>query len=322
MNELKEFLHRFPQQLIASPDLHDMEKIATDVRAVVVCGMGGSGIVGNFLQTLLPKVEILVHKGYGFPSRELTDALYVLISYSGETEETLNAFHELKEARKPMAVIAGGGTLLAEAAASHIPRVAVEQNAAVPPRYALGLMLPAALHTVYLAGLGDGAQALLEKTAAEISPVSLEEQAHALAERIKGKHLFLYVPSRMEAAGLYWKAVLNETTKLPVHLSAVPEAHHNEVEALPTEKDIALILFAEPDIHPRLSVQLSALRTIAQRHGWHTENIEGSGAAHLSRMLSVALEGAFVSIALSEMNGIGGTETPIIAELKKYLKDH
>src|SRR3989344_8660163 len=127
MNEIKDFLRTFPEQLAYSFELADFDKLSNNFSHVIVCGMGGSGVVGNFLQALLPRTEVVVHKGYGFPPRELEDALYCIISYSGETEETVSAFREIKEAGKPVIVISGGGTLIAESEKSAVPRIVIPQ---------------------------------------------------------------------------------------------------------------------------------------------------------------------------------------------------
>nr|MDQ3611063.1 mannose-6-phosphate isomerase [Actinomycetota bacterium] len=66
-------------------------------RAVVVCGMGGSGIAGDILAGIAglgSPVPILTHRGYGLPAWVGPVDLVVAVSCSGLTEETLSALEE------------------------------------------------------------------------------------------------------------------------------------------------------------------------------------------------------------------------------------
>jgi glucose/mannose-6-phosphate isomerase len=63
-------------------------------RAVVVLGMGGSGIAGDVLNALVgpeSPVPVFVHKGYGLPRWVGAADLVIAVSCSGGTEETLSA---------------------------------------------------------------------------------------------------------------------------------------------------------------------------------------------------------------------------------------
>ncbi|MDT7550218.1 MAG: glucose/mannose-6-phosphate isomerase, partial [Actinomycetota bacterium] len=66
-------------------------------RAVVVCGMGGSGIAGDVLAAVAGPgcpVPVLTHRGYGLPAWVGAADLVVAVSCSGSTEETLSATEE------------------------------------------------------------------------------------------------------------------------------------------------------------------------------------------------------------------------------------
>src|SRR5437764_1175781 len=66
-------------------------------RAVVVTGMGGSGIAGDVLAVvagLTCSVPITVHRGYGLPGWVGAADLVAAVSCSGTTEETLSAAGE------------------------------------------------------------------------------------------------------------------------------------------------------------------------------------------------------------------------------------
>src|SRR5262245_32047382 len=110
--------------------------------AVVVCGMGGSGIAGDVARSLLGgrlEVPLVVSKGYRVPALCGPRAWVVTISYSGQTEETLAAYEDARSRGCRMVALASGGELLERAEADGA--VAVRIPSDVPmPRAALGLL--------------------------------------------------------------------------------------------------------------------------------------------------------------------------------------
>src|SRR5687768_3092477 len=65
--------------------------------AVVVTGMGGSGIAGDIIWALgldQLRLPVVLHKGYGIPAFTGSRTLVVVLSHSGGTEETLSAFED------------------------------------------------------------------------------------------------------------------------------------------------------------------------------------------------------------------------------------
>jgi len=66
-------------------------------RAIVVVGMGGSGIAGDVLAAVAGAacpVPIVVHRGYSLPGWVGAADLVIAVSCSGATQETLSAFDE------------------------------------------------------------------------------------------------------------------------------------------------------------------------------------------------------------------------------------
>src|SRR5438552_2258051 len=71
-----------------------------DLTAIVVCGMGGSGIAGDVVRSLLGTrldVPILVSKGESLPSFCGPRTLLFAVSYSGGTAETFACYRAAVE---------------------------------------------------------------------------------------------------------------------------------------------------------------------------------------------------------------------------------
>jgi transposase len=72
----------------------DLQRQLGAVDSVLICGMGGSAIGGEFAAAWASAfdVAVRVHRGYGLPAGVRPKTLVVFSSYSGNTEETLSAF--------------------------------------------------------------------------------------------------------------------------------------------------------------------------------------------------------------------------------------
>lgn len=82
-------------------------------RAVVVCGMGGSGIAGDVLAAVAgigSPVPVFTHRGYGLPAWVGPMDLVMAVSCSGTTEETLSSLEEAVRRGCRLLVVARSGS--------------------------------------------------------------------------------------------------------------------------------------------------------------------------------------------------------------------
>jgi glucose/mannose-6-phosphate isomerase len=75
---------------------------------------------------------------------EFKNKLIILSSYSGNTEESIDAFKKAKEQSLDMAVISTGGELLKLAVENNVPYIELP-NTGIQPRSALGFSIKAFL---------------------------------------------------------------------------------------------------------------------------------------------------------------------------------
>src|SRR5688572_20781913 len=87
----------------------------TDIRSVVVCGMGGSAVAGDVLRSVFRDrlgVPVEVNRSPELPEHAGPHSLVMASSYSGNTSETLAAFREAtKRGCRAIVVSSGGGDL-------------------------------------------------------------------------------------------------------------------------------------------------------------------------------------------------------------------
>ena len=125
-----------------------LEVIAADgrPRAIVVLGMGGSGIAGDVLAALCgheSPIPIHVIKGYGLPGWVGATDLVIGVSCSGSTEETLSGFEEaLRRGCRMLGVGAVDSPLAFIAERGRAPFIPVRSNGRLPRSMTWALSVP------------------------------------------------------------------------------------------------------------------------------------------------------------------------------------
>lgn len=185
--------------------------------AVRVMGMGGSGIVGALVAHSRPRVET---RNDPTDARAPVDRL-VLVSHSGGTEETLSWVPRWGAESR---AVTRGGALGDEAAAAGVPVVRVAHPG--PPRRALYEMLGA------LDGLVAAAEEPLWDSeppdSADLSAAAATARAWAEQDRLP----WVLGHAGNSALARRWAGQLQEDAKTPGGVGVIPEAAHNQLEAL------------------------------------------------------------------------------------------
>lgn len=212
-------------------------------RAVVVCGMGGSGIAGDVLAAVAGPscpVPVLTHRGYGLPAWVGAADLVIAVSCSGGTEETLSALEEaVRRGCRLMVVGAAGSPVEALGTRGRALFVPVTQGR--QPRatmWALSTPLVLAAAALGLAAVDDAA---VEATAVQLEQVATScrpdadhfvNPAKRLALELSGTLPVVWGSSPLAGAAAYrFACQLNENAKLPAVWGVLPEACHNQVVA-------------------------------------------------------------------------------------------
>src|SRR5207237_3807566 len=130
------------------------------VNAVVVLGMGGSGIAGDMVaavaQPFMP-VPVVVAKSYELPAFVGEGSLVFAVSFSGDTEETVEAASEAAVQGAKIVAVTQGGELTRLAKAWRAPVVWVPDD--LPqPRVGVGALAIPPLIVLEDVGLFPGAR--------------------------------------------------------------------------------------------------------------------------------------------------------------------
>ncbi len=207
-----------------SEQVENSLSLAKDVRfsgfdKIIVCGMGGSGIAGYVLRDIVD-LPVVVNQGFNIPRWVDKKTLAFVVSYSGNTMETLEMYKQIVKKTDKVAAITTGGILGARA-----------KNAVMIP----GGSLPKnAFHYLFFPMLNVLKNSGVFKFNVKeiLSAIKLvdKEYGKKLAEKIKGRIPVVYSSNDYYGTAVRWKQNFNETSKQLAVANAYPEFFHNEIE--------------------------------------------------------------------------------------------
>jgi len=330
-------IESLPAQLRAGGDLAApaLGRLSPDLpRRLVLFGMGGSAIAGDLLRLLADRegsVPVHVVRHYEPPAWVTPEDFLVFSSYSGGTEETLEAYRTLRRLKARSVVLTTGGTLGALAREDGIPIAALP--AGHPPRAALGYSFSTLVHLAGHVGVVASAERRLEAAARGVeevvstngrSVVQSRNSAKKLAIRLGGRGVLVLGAERAQApVALRWKGQLNENSKHLAWASTVPEMTHNEVDGLIFPKGLArktaVVLLRDAADHPRVAKRFDWLKTHFGRRGARVETVTVTGADPMTRLFRGVAIGDLVSYYLALGNGADPSALPGVESLKKAL---
>jgi glucose/mannose-6-phosphate isomerase len=305
-----------------------------DHTAIVVCGMGGSGIAGDVVRGLLAdrlNCPIVVSKGYGLPRFCGPKTLLLAVSYSGNTEETVAAYEEAASRECRTVSVSAGGRLRELAEVRNGFHVELPADAPMP-RAALGYLVGAVLgfvdHSYGWSDLFTDVSATaryLDELAPRWNPARPTErnEAKALAEWLVGRTPVIWgSEGLLEPVALRWKNQMNENAKVPAFWSLLPELDHNEVEgwSSDTAQEFAVIALRHPGEHPRVAERFALTVELASEAGLDAREVRAEGDGPLEWLFSQTLLGDFVSTYLAIIRGVDPTPVPALTGLKERLR--
>jgi glucose/mannose-6-phosphate isomerase len=207
---------------------------ARSIRTVLVCGMGGSAFPGDFLALYARRFGVTVTVSRDYEVRETAldpSVLAIVSSYSGDTEETLSAFEQVRAAGCAMVAVSAGGRLEALARTHDVPHVRfVRPDPHFQPRAAMGDFFGAFTTLLHNAGLLPDVPAMLTRLSAHIRALHVDGDARALANQLWDRIPVIYATDPFtQTAARVIKIKLNENAKMPAFFNGLPELDHNEL---------------------------------------------------------------------------------------------
>jgi len=334
--EMRGLIESFPKQFNAAADMALAIRIpaAKNARSLVVAGLGGSAIGGDVVRSVLGRslrVPMLVNRDYRLPGFADSKSIVFACSYSGNTEETLSAYHEALEIHAEIVCITSGGRLAKRAKADR--KALISLPGGMPPRAALGYSALALLGCIQALGLIDDTRRDLEETAALISRLAdryrlevplKQNPAKKMASALFGRIAAVYGGSGLlDCAAARWRSQIEENAKnLALH-HVLPEMNHNEILGWECPavllRRLGVVLLRDTGDHPQVQKRFDLTKQILAKAAGNVQVVWSEGQSALARAFSVIYLGDFISLYLAYLNRVDPTRIDKIDYLKHKL---
>jgi len=297
----------------------------------LLAGVGGSGIVGEILADYCRNAVgtfVSVSRFVRVPRFVNKNTLFVAISYSGETGETLNMFEQARSAGAKVVAVCSGGKLLSEAQRLGVPYVKVTSG--MLPRVALPELVAAVTHVLgeskildHCHQLLDGAASAMKETLSKVNAnvPSSQNSAKQFANALLGRLPILIGNEENVSVLRRFKNELNENSKVPAFFYTLPEASHDDIEGLGDLADLSkpqpLILRSQNQTEGERRVTERLVQLFSElKFPGPPLFFEGVGAGRFEWLLSAITFGDYVSFYLSILKGVDPSEITLIREFR------
>lgn len=334
-NYLKVLLS-FDEQLLSAeenvtgyyPDLDRFKENLRGIRNVVICGMGGSAIAGDFVKQIFAEkllLPVIVSRDYTLPGFVDASSLVILSSYSGNTEETLSAFQDAVRRGSKMIAIATGGSIADLAKKRGLLHISIPSG--FQPRQAIGFSLVTIYRLIEhlffdkhdTASVTNGILWVKEQKEKWLS--GKDDSLWHLADRLHKNPVIVYASDKMFPAALRFKGQICENAKLLAFAYSVPEMNHNEIvgwDSVTSGAPFSVVNFRDTQDHPQIQKRFEILKAILSKK---TEVIEcrSEGNDLFEKFLSMIYWGDCVSYFMAVIRKTDPTPVDIITHFKNEL---
>jgi len=299
------------------------ERVAAPAARVVIAGMGGSALAGDFVALAATGDRVVtVVRDELLPRGVGEGDLVLCMSCSGATGETLSVWDEAGRRGAARAAVASGGALLERARAVDAARCTIP--AGLSPRSSLGYLVRAGA-----ALLGDAVGAAWNEAADHLDAVSrtwgaTDGPARDLAAALRGRlPLILAMEPHLTAAARRWVGDIAENAKAPAVALEFPEAAHNALmvfdDAAPGPVPVEAVALGEPR-HPGHRRRWTAIRELLDGQTVRVTSVTLPHADPWIEALGLAHAGDWVSVALAEAYGVDAGSLALMDRLKRRLR--
>ncbi len=298
--------------------------------SIIVSGMGGSSVGGEMLRDWLidkMQIPIVANRTSSLPRFAGRDTLCILVSYSGNTHETLACAEQALRRGSSVIGITSGGKLKALGRSKDFPCILLPPG--LPPRGAIGYLFSSIaflLQEMALVRVEEEiqeARGFLEEIqhgwAANVE--MRNNDAKKIAKFIEKKTPTIYGHTHYNAVARRWKTQMNENAKTIAWWGEIPEMGHNEIEGWVGDskgkKFVAIFLrdrHENTETRHQVEVTVEMLGKKSKTH-----EVWAQGATVLSRMLYNMYLGDYVSFYLAVLKGIDPMPVGAIQEVKKKV---
>lgn len=324
---MKKLVAEFPAQLREAVNISKasvLKGFKGDLQNVLITGLGGSGIGGTIASELAAKqarVPVVVSKGYFIPGWVSKNTLVIVSSFSGNTEETINAMQLAMEAGATIVAVTSGGKIADIAREKNFDLILLPTGDS--PRACLGYSLVQQMHILH--SFGVIAESVLNDflTAADLierEQQTILEEATKLTSFFKGRVPVIYTTTYREGIAIRLRQQLNENAKILCWHHVVPEMNHNELVGWTTKnEELAVLLLRDKDDYERNQKRFEINKGVIGKYTPHIAESWAGGKNKVEKAIWHIHLGDWISVLLADQRGVDPVEVRVIDHLKGEL---
>ncbi len=320
---MSEAILNFPKQFEFNPQIQNA-LTSKKYKSFIISGIGGSLLAARLVKTSKSELDITLHGDYGLPvmpADKLKSSLFIIVSYSGNTEEPLDTFKQALKNHYDCVAISIGGSLLELAQEYKIPYIKIPDTG-IQPRMALGFNFRAILKAI-------GEEETLRQSnllAITLDVVKSKELGQKLAEKLVNYIPVIYSSTNNQAVAYNWKIKFNETAKIPAFYNILPEMNHNEMtgfDAVARTKKLSRqfrFIFLTDDDHPRIKARMGTLQRIYTQRKFPVEIVSMGSDSRLTKIFSSIILADWTALHLAQAYGVEAEAVPMVEKFKSLIK--
>lgn len=325
-SELKKVIDSMPEQIREAYN----SKVSITLKGVpdyiIICGMGGSGIAGKIFESYAAssglKIPVFNINDYSIPYFSTKNSLFIISSYSGNTEEALSCYKEALKKGNNIVVITSGGKLMEYAQRDKNALIILPKG--LQPRNAVAYLFFPILKIMEHNGLIGNQSSYVKKLIDLLhkNSKSFNDEAEILAGKLDGKIPLIYSSLVMAPIAYRWKTQFNENAKTASFFHVFPELDHNEINGFKNTKwSLHIIILKDERDHRRVQKRMGITKNLIKEENPDIKftEITIKGDDLLTRMFSAIYLGDLTSFYLAMKYATDPTPVEIIEKLKKEL---
>jgi glucose/mannose-6-phosphate isomerase len=306
---------------------------ADQIQNICLAGMGGSAIGADLIRAYSYKscpfpVQVVRH--YNIPDWVDEHTLFIVCSFSGNTEETLSSASQALKKGAQLIAVTSGGELMVRATKEDFDYIKIPNG--LPPRAALGYSFVPLFRIFEQLGFLDEKQEALEETAEFLSRQGNlfsntdDNEALILAEDLVDTLPVIYSDATtMKPVNLRWRGQFAENAKTLAYGNTLPEMNHNEIvgwdQIVHLTGRLSVIMLNDREDHKKVHQRMRIVKELIEDQVSSINILSTRGDSKLTRMFSLIQLADWTSFYLAMLNGVDPTPIAKIDLLKRKLSE-
>lgn len=304
---------------------------------VVLVGMGGSHLAMRMIKDTSfkeRKKPIEIVSDYALPRYVNSKTLVILSSFSGTTEEVLEAARQVQKTKAKVFVLTAGGPLAALGRKKKWPMYQfVPGDLAKQPRLGLGFPFVGLVHVLKFCGVISFSKKQLDGmvdamidvlNACAIEAPAKDNPAKQVASACAQKPVLIVAAEHLVANAHILQNQIDETAKSYCQYQPLPELNHHFLESLVLPKGFfaqwIVIMVQSAKYHPRTQKRFELTASIFEKQGAEVVEYQANGNTVWDESAELLQFGSYLSYYQAMLHEVEPEHIPFVKALKAQLK--